>query len=311
MKTKRFFKRIYIQFIAFFAHNPFVQNFFKGKIHQGKSKGVCVPGLNCYSCPAAGGACPLGSLQSSLASPQGKAPLYLVGFIVTIGALLGRTVCSFLCPFGFLQDLLYKIPTKKIAKSKTTRRLSIAKYIILVVFVLFLPYVIYLTTGIGSPFFCKLICPAGTLEAGIPLVIKNESLQNLVGFLFSWKVTLLVIFILTSIFMYRPFCRFICPLGALYSFFNKYALFGVHVDASKCTQCKKCVRSCKMDVKAVNDRECIRCGECIDVCPEEAISFSKGLMKKERRCAKFTQSSQREIKGLEIEIKLIRFCPIS
>jgi polyferredoxin len=273
MKKYNFFTRIYIQIAAVFASNPFLQNFSKGTIYQGKGKGICVPGLNCYSCPAAVGACPLGSLQSSLASPQRKSSFYIAGFLVSIGAFFGRTICSFLCPFGFLQELLYKIPTKKIKKSNTTRRLSIAKYIFLVVFVLALPYGVYLATGIGSPFFCKLICPAGSLEAGIPLVIANKSLQSLVGFLFSWKMSLLALFIITSIFIYRPFCRFVCPLGAIYSFFNKYALFGVRVDTAKCISCKKCINFCKLDVHEVNDRECIRCGECISVCPTEAISF--------------------------------------
>lgn len=273
MGKKRLTKRSWIQLISAIIYNLNAKGFVNGTIYQGKTKGICVPGLNCYSCPGAIGACPLGSLQSAIANPNGKLPFYVVGTIMLFGALFGRMICSFLCPFGFIQELLYKIPGPKLKKNAVTRHLTVGKYVVLVVFVIAMPYILYLTTGLGSPAFCKYICPAGTLEAGIPLVLMNEDLQSIIGFIFNWKMTLLAIFLLSAIFVYRAFCRFICPLGALYSFFNRIALFGVRVDDDICIHCDACVRFCKMDVKEVNDRECIRCGECIAVCPVNAISF--------------------------------------
>lgn len=277
-------KRRWIQLISALVYNLNVKGFAKGSIYQGKTKGICVPGLNCYSCPGALGACSLGSLQAAIANPDGKLPFYVVGTLLLFGALSGRMICSFLCPFGLLQEFLFKIPGPKLRKSSFTRKLSAAKYVFLLVFVIVLPYVLYLTTGSGSPAFCKYLCPAGSLEAGIPLVLMNEGLQDVISFLFSWKMSLLAVFFLTSVFIYRPFCRFICPLGAVYSLFNRIALFGVQLDKEACINCGKCVEFCKMDVKEVNDRECIRCGECIDVCPVRAISFTRRL--KHEKCTK-------------------------
>ena len=268
--------RRYTQLIAAVLYNCNFKGFIDSSIYKGETKGVCVPGLNCYSCPGAVGACPLGSLQSALLSSKYKFPYYVLGTLLLFGLLFGRLICGFLCPFGLIQELLYLIPTPKIKKNKVTRVLSKLKYVILAVFAVAVP-LIWLMPG-----FCKFICPAGTLEGGIPLVIGNEQLQSSIGFLFYWKISLLVVFLILCVFCYRTFCRFICPLGAIYSFFNPVSFFGVKVDMKKCTNCNACVKCCKMDVKKVCDGECIQCGECIRKCPEKAISFGyKGPFSKD------------------------------
>jgi len=190
-------------------YNSNFAGFVSGTIYQGNIKGICVPGLNCYSCPGAIGACPLGSLQSALGELRFKLPLYIVGTLVVFGTMLGRAICAFLCPFGLIQELLYKVPSPKIKKNIWTRRLSWLKYAVLIVFVIGLPIYHVIQSSVSVPAFCKYICPAGTLTAGIPLVVMNSDLQAIIGALFM------------SVFMYRPFCRFLCPLGAIYSFFNR------------------------------------------------------------------------------------------
>ena len=266
-------KRRLIQVISALIYNADVTHWFNGTISQTQLKKVCVPGLNCYSCPGAISSCPLGALQNTLAS--GKFPFYITGFFLLIGTLFGRLICSFLCPFGLFQELLFKIPTPKIYHTKKlrpiTRKLSLLKYVILAVMCIALPLAFYFKDGFASPFFCKWLCPEGTIFAGWPLVIFNESLRSAIGFLFSWKTALAIIFILWSVFMFRPFCRFFCPLGAIYSFFNKKAVFGIKVDSTKCTNCNACVNFCKMDTLKINDRECIRCGECKSKCNFGAI----------------------------------------
>ena len=290
-KKKKFpwlsFRR-YTQLIAAVLYNCNIPGFVKGEIYKGDTKGVCVPGLNCYSCPGAVGACPLGSLQSGLLSAKyGSIPYYVLGTLLLFGLLLGRLICGFVCPFGLLQELIYKIPTKKIRKSKVTRILSKLKYVILVALVIIVPLVQ------GLPGFCKYVCPAGTLEGGIPLVILNEQLRENLGFLFSWKVFVLAATLLVCLFCYRAFCRFICPLGAIYSLFNPISFFGIKVDQSKCTNCGACVKACKMDVKKVCDGECIQCGECRKCCPHHAISYGVRFWKKKPK-AKNDQNEGKE-----------------
>lgn len=262
-------KRKLAQLFTAFLYNADIVNFTDQNINQSPTKGICVPGLNCYSCPGAVGSCPLGSLQFAISQIPNKLPFYIIGTLLIIGTMLGRLVCGFICPFGFIQELLYKIPTPKIKKNKITRKLSILKYLFLIIFVIILPVVLL------SPAFCKYICPAGTLEGGIPLVLFGNKFDDLVGFLFNWKLFLLFTIIILVIFIYRGFCKFICPLGAIYSLFNKYSIFGIKVVENKCIKCNKCVRVCKMDIKEVNDRECINCGECIDTCPTNAIVWKK------------------------------------
>ncbi|WP_407654222.1 4Fe-4S binding protein [Anaerococcus porci] len=271
--------RFLIQILASLLTNFHLTNFIKGKIYRGDFKRICVPGLNCYSCPAASGACPIGAYQAVVGSSKFKFSYYISGFLILIGVLFGRLICGFLCPFGLFQELLHKIPTKKIS-TKKLKLLKYLKYIILAVFVVILPITINNDLGMGNPYFCKYICPQGVLEGAIPLSIVDTSIRAALGPLFNMKLTILIIFIILSILFFRPFCKWICPLGAFYALFNKISLFKIILDKKKCISCNKCVKSCKMDVnvrKSQNHSECIRCGMCISSCPTDAIKFNFGL----------------------------------
>lgn len=258
--------------------NSHISGFVTGKIYTGKLKNLCVPGLNCYSCPGATGACPIGSLQAVIGSWNFKFAYYVVGFLIFVGAILGRLVCGFLCPFGLIQDLLNKIPFfKKIRTFRGDKLLRKLKYVIFLVFVILLPLFLTDLMGQGAPYFCKLICPAGTLEGGLPLVLLNKAMRGAIGWLYLWKNAILIATILLSILIYRPFCKYICPLGAFYSIFNKVSLFRYRIDADKCVHCGKCAKVCQMNVDPVetpNSLECIRCGRCRQACPKDAISCS-------------------------------------
>ncbi len=270
-------KRRLIQLYSFLLYNAHLKGFVKGDIFTGFSKGACVPGLNCYSCPGAVGACPLGALQNALASSGQKAPYYVLGILMLYGLILGRTICGFLCPFGLFQELLYKIPSFKIRKSHITRMLSMLKYALLVFLAVLLPLYSAFQT-IPLPAFCKYVCPAGTLEGAVGLLANpvNQDKFSMLGNLFSLKFVLLVAILTLCVFIFRAFCRFLCPLGAIYALFNRFCIVGVRVDDQKCVDCGKCVSKCKMDVRNVGDIECIHCGECMSVCPMGAISIKAG-----------------------------------
>jgi polyferredoxin len=263
--------------------NGYVKGFFKGEIFGGKSKYVCVPVLNCYSCPGAIGSCPIGALQNALSSGGKKIPYYVLGTLMLFGVLFGRLVCGFVCPFGFLQDLLHKIPVKKIkVPKKADKVLRFFKYVILAVFVVLMPLLVTDEYGLSSPFFCKFICPAGTLEGGVPLVLADSSLRSVTGWLFNWKIAVLLFVLIGSVFIHRFFCKYLCPLGAFYALFNRFSFYKLNVDEEKCIDCKKCEQVCPMDVevtKCINSTECIRCGKCKAVCPTVAIK-TEPLIKK-------------------------------
>ncbi|MDE6001098.1 MAG: 4Fe-4S binding protein, partial [Clostridia bacterium] len=264
-------KRRLIQIYTALLFNANIKGLFgKGQntIYTGGTKNLCAPGLNCYSCPGAVAACPLGALQNALYRTNTSGAYYVIGILALLGLLFARTICGFFCPVGLGQELLYKIKTPKLKKSRYTRILSYFKYVLLIVFVIAIP-ILYS----GIPAFCKYVCPAGTSAGILQLANVNSSYYDGLGFLFSWKFILLTVFCVLSIFIFRFFCRFICPLGAIYGFFNKFALIGVKLDREKCVDCGLCVQTCKMDIKHVGDHECINCGECISVCPTKAISW--------------------------------------
>ena len=271
--------RGWIQAGATLLTNIHLPNFLKGGLYQGKGKAICVPGLNCYSCPAASGACPIGSFQAVVGSSKFRFSYYITGFLILLGVLLGRVICGFLCPFGWFQELLHKIPTKKLS-TKKLKPLTYLKYVVLLVMVVLLPVLVTNQLGMGDPFFCKYLCPQGVLEGAIPLSLANAGIRAALGSLFTWKFIVLLTVIVLSIVFYRPFCKWLCPLGAFYALLNKVSLFQMQVDQSKCVSCGKCAKACKMDVdvtKSPNHTECIRCGMCIRACPTDAVSFRYGF----------------------------------
>ena len=202
----------------------------------------------------------------------------MLGIIIIFGLSLGRTVCGWLCPLGLIQELLHKIPTPKIKKSRVTRALSYLKYVILAVFVVAVPMWYGVRHDLAVPGFCKYICPAGTFEGAIGLLSnpKNTSYFAMLKILFTRKFVIMIIIGTACIFCYRSFCRFICPLGAIYGLFNKLALISVKVDENRCNGCGACVRSCKMDVRHVGDHECINCAKCMGACNQNALSLKCG-----------------------------------
>ena len=268
-------KRKLIQLYSALLFNANIKSFFTGGIYRGSTKKMCAPGINCYSCPGAIGACPLGSLQNALGSSSHGTIFYVIGILLLYALLLGRFICGFLCPFGLIQELLYKIKTPKLKKNKVTRILSYLKYVILVYFVVIIPILYLLYSKNVVPGFCKYICPAGILEGAFGYLSHPSKAQEMatLGPLFTWKFCLTVSIILGSVFIFRLFCRFLCPLGALYGLFNHFSVFGIKLEKSKCTDCGLCVSKCKVDIRQVNDHECINCGECIEVCPTQAISW--------------------------------------
>ena len=265
-----------IQLYSALLYNAHARGFIRGEIYQGNTKALCVPGLNCYSCPGAVAACPLGALQNALAASGHRAPWYVLGVLLLFGVMLGRTVCGWLCPVGLIQELLHKVPTPKIRKSRVTRALSLLKYVVLAVLVLIVPLWYGLAHGMPLPAFCKYICPAGTLEGAVGLLPANPSFFSMLGAFFTGKFVVMLVVALACIFCYRSFCRFLCPLGAIYSLFNRFCVVGMKVDADCCTRCGACVSRCPVDVRYVGDRECIQCGKCMDACAQGAISLKAG-----------------------------------
>jgi len=274
-RVKRISGRRIIQLAAAVIMNGYAAGFAGRKIFTGGTKALCVPVLNCYSCPGALGSCPIGALQTVLGGMNKKFPFYVLGTLMLFGVLLGRLVCGFLCPFGLIQDLLGKIPHPKLSvPKKIDRPLRRLKYIVLAVMVILLPAFAGTGAGVNPPYFCEYLCPAGTLEGGIPNVLLNPQLRAVTGALFNWKMGVLIFVLTASAFIPRFFCRYLCPLGAFYSLFNRFSFYHMELDKSKCTACGKCENVCPMSVevtKDINDPECIRCGLCKKACPAGAI----------------------------------------
>lgn len=214
--------------------------------------------FHCYACPLRSFACPIGLMASFFALHA--FPWLVVGVVLVVAAFFGTLICGWACPFGFLQDLVAKIPTKKIRLPDWT---GYGRFVVLVALVIVAPY--FLGKVHNPIFICKL-CPAGALEAGVPAMVSGTIETGELDWSMNWiKTTSLALFVGAMLFIYRPWCRLLCPLGAIFSLFNRVSLFHLRFDRDNCTACNLCRSRCEMGVeveKNVNTLNCNRCMEC-------------------------------------------------
>lgn len=276
------YSRLFVLFLASFVINGHFYVKFYPQVNE-FLKNVPIPVLNCYSVPTTVFACPVGTFQHFLVI--GFFSFITMAMLLLVGGLLGRWTCGWLCPFGFVQELLHLIPSPKF---KIPHWMRYIKYVILVVFVIIMPLFVTLQhsaeTGKdqvklipslpedeqefaqGETWFCRLICPAGTLGAGVPHALMDKDLQNLIGTLYWWKIALMLFFLTASVFTRRPFCTTICPLGAFLGLFNNISLLKLTFIKEHCYNCNLCIRDCPMGLdprKDFQSPECIRCLNCV------------------------------------------------
>ena len=287
-------KRKLTQAILVLAANGNLQGFATGTIYSGRLKQVCLPGLNCYSCPGAVGACPLGALQTMLADPAYKMSFYIIGLLLAFGVVAGRWICGWACPFGLFQELLY-MPARLAAKRRKTSAyrlfkfrapffLRYTKYAFLLFLVILAPLLLTDGFGFGAPYFCEWICPSGTVMGALPLFLANPSLAAFIGPLFYLKITVAALIIAGSFVSNRFFCKYICPLGAIYGLFNRVALTKLVFQREECIGCGKCIDACGMNIdprEPGQRMECICCGKCVSSCGQNALLLPRRRKKAE------------------------------
>jgi ferredoxin-type protein NapH len=218
--------------------------------------GLCAPVFHCHACPLATFACPVGVLAHFSAFHM--IPFVTIGLLIVFGALVGSLFCGWACPFGLLQDLTARIPTRKF---ELPRWAGHFRFVVLGATVLAIPYLF----GEEHPLFICRVCPAGAIEAALPSMVKQAATGQPVLWPSALKLTVTGIFLVAILFIHRPWCRVLCPLGVIFASLNRVSAFFLRLDGDACTDCGRCTKLCKYNIApehSPNDLGCIRCLEC-------------------------------------------------
>jgi len=248
------------------------------------------------------------ALQLMLSGWQQAAPVFpwlAVASFLAVGILIGKSLCGWVCPFGFIQDLVDFIKSKKMEISpKTHEDMKLIKYLILGA-----TFFVSITFSAAkllnahrnyeramgifayAPFTA--VSPAETLFATLPkmvqgfsnAIIEKPALEVLAGILelpplFWVQLFILIGVLVLAVYVPRGWCKYLCPHGAIMAVLNRFSFIGLGRDPVKCVkgECRECVKVCPMRVRILEqpwekfgDPECIYCLKCVDACPDKAI----------------------------------------
>ena len=215
------------------------------------------PGLHCYACPWAVTICPIGLAQNLIIF--GAVPYFWIGMLVVYGLAAGRGFCGWFCPFVTLNDLL------SFRKVKIQRTASYFKFVVLAATLLG-------AWAFADTIFCKL-CPVASLEASIPYLIMGVAKVNRP---FLIHMGTLGVTLIGMVLIARFWCRYLCPMGALLSLFNRVSFMKLRLDKERCSECGVCTSKCPMGIEPhyqYDNHNCIKCGRCVDSCHLNALSL--------------------------------------
>ena len=240
---------------------------------------------------------------------NGLFPWLPLGIMLVVGAILGRFMCGWICPVGFLQDVITGIKGRVDAVEKRAHLYWIRlKYVLVTLaFLISGSLGLALYYGAGGDYRNSLgpladglfvaISPDGTLFGTLPTIFAGSwrflgtarasdfAFRNVSSWLanipaLTWlNIIILIGFVYAAWRIPRFWCRYVCPVGAIMAVTQKNSLLGMHRDPIKCSECKECETACPMQIpildldwKKFNDSECILCMACIDACPAGALS---------------------------------------